>query len=89
MIEGKSLAKTAELCGVHATTAFRWRHRFLRASADEEPRMQSGIVEADETFHSRILQGQVAGGSLPPRICRAISDGTAPSKASGRQRAPR
>src|SRR5580693_6571144 len=89
MIEGKSLAKTAELCGVHATTAFRWRHRFLRASADEEPRMQSGIVEADETFHSRILQGQVAGGSLPPRICRAISVGTAPSKASGRQRTPR
>jgi transposase-like protein len=31
MIEGKSLAKTAALCGVHPTTAFRWRHRFLRA----------------------------------------------------------
>ena len=31
MIEGKSLAKTATLCGVHPTTAFRWRHRFLRA----------------------------------------------------------
>ncbi len=29
MIEGKSLAKTAELCAVHPTTAFRWRHRFL------------------------------------------------------------
>ena len=28
MIEGKSLAKTAQLCGVHPTTAFRWRHRF-------------------------------------------------------------
>ena len=28
MIEGESLAKTAELCGVHPTTAFRWRHRF-------------------------------------------------------------
>jgi transposase-like protein len=33
MIEGKSLAKTAQLCGVHPTTAFRWRHRFLRAPA--------------------------------------------------------
>ena len=31
MIEGRSLAKTAKLCGVHPTTAFRWRHRFLRA----------------------------------------------------------
>jgi transposase-like protein len=33
MIEGKSLAKTAALCGVHPTTAFRWRHRFLHAPA--------------------------------------------------------
>ncbi len=38
MIEGKSLVKTAELCGVHPTTAFRWRHRFLRAPADDKPR---------------------------------------------------
>ena len=36
MIEGKSLAKTAALCGVHPTTAFRWRHRFLRAPASPE-----------------------------------------------------
>ena len=35
MIEGKSLAKTAQLCGVHPTTAFRWRHRFLRAPAEQ------------------------------------------------------
>jgi transposase-like protein len=38
MIEGKSLAKTAELCGVHPTTAFRWRHRFLGAPAADKPR---------------------------------------------------
>ena len=50
MIEGKSLAKTAQLCGVHPTTAFRWRHRFLRAPAVNKPRSLSGIVEADETF---------------------------------------
>jgi hypothetical protein len=47
MIEGKSLAKTAELCGVHPTTAFRWRHRFLgRArrpqAADAERNRRSG-----------------------------------------------
>ena len=45
MIEGKSLAKTAELCGVHPTTAFRWRHRFLRAPADDKPRTLSEIVQ--------------------------------------------
>src|ERR1700726_307484 len=48
MIEGKSLAKTAELCGVHPTTAFRWRHRFLRTPASDKPRMLRGIVEAGE-----------------------------------------
>src|SRR5271167_4357540 len=36
MIEGKSLAKTAQLCGVHPTTAFRWRHRFLRAARQRQ-----------------------------------------------------
>ena len=40
----------AQLCGVHPTTAFRWRHRFLRAPAVHKPRSLSGIVEADETF---------------------------------------
>ena len=58
MIEGKSLAKTAELCGVHPTTAFRWRHRFLRAPADDKPRTLSGIVEADETFILESFKGR-------------------------------
>ena len=30
---GVSLAKAAAHCGVHLTTSFRWRHRFLRAPA--------------------------------------------------------
>ena len=58
MIEGKSLAKTAALCGVHPTTAFRWRHRFLRAPADDKPRSLSGIVEADETFILESFKGR-------------------------------
>jgi transposase-like protein len=58
MIEGKSLAKTAELCGVHPTTAFRWRHRFLRAPSDDKPRRLSGIVEADETFILESFKGR-------------------------------
>jgi transposase-like protein len=57
MIEGKSLAKTAQLCGVHPTTAFRWRHRFLRAPSDDKPRL-SGIVEADETFILEAFKGR-------------------------------
>ena len=58
MIEGKSLAKTAELCGVHPTTAFRWRHRFLGAPAADKPRKLSGIVEADETFILKSFKGR-------------------------------
>jgi transposase-like protein len=58
MIEGKSLAKTAALCGVHPTTAFRWRHRFLRAPSVNKPRTLRGIVEADETFILESFKGQ-------------------------------
>ena len=58
MIEGRSLAKTAELCGVHPTTAFRWRHRFLGAPAADKPRKLSGIVEADETFILESFKGR-------------------------------
>jgi transposase-like protein len=61
MIEGKSLAKTAALCGIHPTTAFRWRHRFLRAPADDKPRTLSGIVEADEPSSSSLSR---AGGRI-------------------------
>ena len=67
MIEGKSLAKTAQLCGVHPTTAFRWRHRFLRAPAANKPRTLRGIVEADETF---ILESFKGRWSDLPRAAR-------------------
>jgi transposase-like protein len=58
MIEGKSLAKTAELCGVHPATAFRWRHRFLGAPAADKPQRLSGVVEADETFILESFKGR-------------------------------
>ena len=75
MIEGRSLAKTAELCGVHPTTAFRWRHRFLRAPSVNKPRTLRGIVEADETFvlesfkvDGRTFRDRRAGGAARPGI---------------------
>jgi hypothetical protein len=67
MIEGKSVAKTAQLCGVHPTRAFRWRHRFLRAPAANKPRSLNGIVEADETF---ILESFKGRWSDLPRAAR-------------------
>jgi transposase-like protein len=55
---GKSLAKTAQLCGVHPTTAFRWRHRFSARPPTTKPRTLSGIVEADETFILESFKGR-------------------------------
>ena len=43
------MAASAERCGVAVSTAFRWRHRFLRA-AKNPTRLLSGIVEVDETY---------------------------------------
>ncbi|MBB4268136.1 IS1595 family transposase [Roseospira visakhapatnamensis] len=45
---GDTIAESADRCGVAGSTAFRWRHRFLRA-AKAEPEKLRGIVEADET----------------------------------------
>ena len=61
MLEGTSLAKAAERCGVHPTTAFRWRHRFLRSPALDKPKTLTGIVEADETFILELFKGRRSG----------------------------
>src|SRR3954467_14217751 len=53
---GVSLAKAPAHCGVHLTTSFRWRHRFLRAPAATREAL-GGVVEADETFFRRSHKG--------------------------------
>ena len=56
LAEGLTVVAAAERCGVHPSTSFRWRHRFLRAEvADREP--LNGIVEADETFFRLSFKG--------------------------------
>jgi transposase-like protein len=61
MIDGVSTAKAAQRCGVHYTTAFRWRHRFLAALAGDKPKALSGIVEGDETFILESFKGKRSG----------------------------
>ena len=58
MIEGLSTAKAARRCGVHYTTAFRWRHRFLASLASDKPKALTGIVEGDETFILESFKGR-------------------------------
>lgn len=49
LADGDTLKTTAERCGVHISTAHRWRHRFLAAIKTVSTPLK-GIVEADETF---------------------------------------
>jgi len=67
MMEGLSLAKAAARCGVHASTAYRWRHRFLSAPALDKPRTLQGVVEADETFILESFKGRRSGLTRKPR----------------------
>ena len=64
---GMTLAKAAAHCGVHLTTSFRWRHRFLRAPATTREAL-GGVVEADETFFRRSHKGSRRWrcGDAPP-----------------------
>jgi transposase-like protein len=67
MIDGVSTAQAARRCGVHYTTAFRWRHRFLAALAGDKPKALTGIVEGDETFILESFKGKRSGMPRKPR----------------------
>jgi len=56
--EGLSVRRAAAQMGVHRTTAFRWRHRFLTLAATTRARALSGVAEADETYTLRSYKGQ-------------------------------
>jgi transposase-like protein len=56
LAKGLTLAQAAGHCGVHLTTSFRWRHRFLRAPAATQEAL-TGVIEADETFFRRSHKG--------------------------------
>ena len=55
LVDGISLQRVADRIGVHVETAFRWRHRFMKAPKALKPKSLEGTVEADETYflHSR------------------------------------
>jgi len=65
--EGMSVRKAATRLGVHRTTAFRWRHRFLTVPRDVMDWQQTGVVEADEAYFLRSFKGQ------PRRLREATS----------------
>ena len=67
LMTGESVAAAARRCGVAASTAFRWRHRFLAAPALDKPTRLDGIVEADETFILESFKGRRADLPRPAR----------------------
>jgi transposase-like protein len=58
LMDGVTIAEAAEQCDVHPETAFRWRHRFLKAFCADKAVELSGIAEADETFFLQSFKGQ-------------------------------
>jgi transposase-like protein len=58
MEEGLSIRKSAARMGVHRTTAFRWRHRFLALPRELKAYKLAGVAEADETYVLRSYKGQ-------------------------------
>ena len=57
MIQGKSLRKSANSCGINLKTSFRWRHRFLQMPSLIKATKLEGIVEIDETFFAYSEKG--------------------------------
>lgn len=56
--DGMTIEKAAKRCGVDPSTAFRWRHRFLKGFVADKASELSGIAEADETFFLESFKGQ-------------------------------
>ena len=50
LADGISLRKVAASLDIDLTTAFRWRHRFLKTPKTLKPKVLDGTVEADETY---------------------------------------
>jgi transposase-like protein len=58
MTDHRSIRKIVQAgIGVHHVTVWRWRHRFLKAAANDNAAILSGVIEADETFFVRSFKG--------------------------------
>jgi transposase-like protein len=66
ILESRTVRDSARVTGVHRTTSFRWRHRFVAAAARDRPAVLSGIVEVDETYRLESQKGS-RNLSRPPR----------------------
>ena len=75
LVDGVSLRKAAKRARIDLTTAFRWRHRFLKVPKTMKAAAVTGIVEADETSSWN-----------RPRVRRSSSGAARESAAARRRR---
>jgi transposase-like protein len=57
VLESRTVREAARVVGVHRTTSFRWRHRFVPGAMRDRPGILSAIVEADETYRLESQKG--------------------------------
>jgi len=57
VLESRTVREAARVVGVHRTTSFRWRHRFVPGAMRDRPAMLTAIVEADETYRLESQKG--------------------------------
>jgi transposase-like protein len=57
VLESRTVRDAAQVVGVHRTTSFRWRHRFVPGAMRDRPKTLTTIVEADETYRLESQKG--------------------------------
>jgi hypothetical protein len=57
LLDGLSVRKCGEECGIHFNTAFKWRHRFLKNLNKIKPEELNGIVEIDNQCFKESFKG--------------------------------
>lgn len=57
--------RATEFLGVAPSTAFRWRHRFLRMPRGVKPASPTGVAEMDETYFLQSYKGRQIVGRAP------------------------
>jgi len=68
--------------GVNHVTVWRWRHRFLTATALDNTAMLSGVIEADVTWITRSFKGRRGRHNRcrpSDHDARTVTDGAAPN----------
>jgi transposase-like protein len=89
MTDHRSVRKiTTAGIGVNHTTVWRWRHRFLKAAAQDNTATLTGVIEADETFFVRSFKGHrgwVKGRPPETRAARPRAWGATKRGLSGEQ----